>query len=140
MRRTLGQIRAIVMEGAAPAAMALSRRARAGVYLARLAVRILKQWARDRCPQQAAALAFQSTLSLVPILAIAFTVLRSAAGLDAENRLVDFLGSEVFLDEDLVHHLREFSEKISVGAAGGWGLLFTFITCFSLYSAVERIF
>jgi membrane protein len=140
MRRTFGQIRAILVEGAAPAAMALTRRARAGVYVARLAIRILKQWARDRCPQQAAALAFQSTLSLVPILAIAFTVLRGAGALDAESRLVDFLAREVFLDADLARRLQEFSEKISTGAAGSLGLLFTFVTCYSLYDGVEQIF
>jgi membrane protein len=140
MRRTLGQIRAILIDGAAPAAMALTRRARFGVYLARLALRIVKQWVRDRCPQQAAALAFQATLSLVPILAIAFTVLRSAGALDAESQLVDFLGREVFLDAGLARQLREFSEKISTGAAGSLGLLFTFVTCYSLYAAVEKIF
>ena len=140
MRKTLGQIRAILIEGTSPAAHALTRRAKAAIYLARLAMRILKQWARDRCPQQAAALAFQSTLSLVPVLAIAFTVLRSTGAMDAESRLIDFLGREIFLDSDLVGHLHEFSEKISTGAAGSVGLIFTFIACFSLYLAVERIF
>ena len=58
MRRTLGQIRAILVDGTAPAAEMLTRRVKAGVYLARLAMRIVKQWARDRCPQIAGALAF----------------------------------------------------------------------------------
>jgi membrane protein len=140
MRRTLEQIRAIVIEGAAPAAEALTRRAKLGIYLIRLAVRIVKQWVRDRCPQQAAALAYQSTLSLVPIMAIAFTVLRSAGSMDSESRLIDFLGAYVFLDSDISQHLHDFSEKISTGAAGGLGLLFTFVACYSLYGAVERIF
>jgi membrane protein len=140
MRRTLGQIRSVVMEGAAPMGMALSSRARATVYLARLFVRILKQWAQDRCPQLAAALAFQATLSLVPVLAIAFAVLRAFGALAAESRLVEYLGNEVFLDADLVHHLQEFSEKISTGAAGPGGLIFTFVTCFSLYVTVEKVF
>ena len=38
---------------------------------------ILAQWARDKCPQQAAALAFQTALSLVPVTAIAFSILRA---------------------------------------------------------------
>jgi membrane protein len=140
MRRTLGHIRAVVMEGAAPVGEVLSSRARATVYLARLLLRILKQWARDRCPQAAAALTFQTTLSLVPVLAIALAVLRAAGALAAESRLVDYLGREVFLDDDLVQHLREFSEKVSTGAAGPGGLLFTFVTCFSLYITVEKVF
>jgi membrane protein len=140
MRKTFDQIRAILIEGTAPAAEALSRPGKASLYLARLGLRILKQWARDRCPQQAASLAFQTTLSLVPILAIAFTVLRGAGAMNAESRLVEFLGTYVLLDPDLMEHLRDFSEKISTGAAGGLGLIFTFVTCFSLYTGVERIF
>jgi membrane protein len=139
MRRTFDQIRTILIEGTAPAAEALSRPGKAGLYLIRLALRILKQWARDRCPQQAAALAYQSTLSLVPIMAVALTVLRSAGSKDSESRLIEFLGTYIFLDSDISQHLRDFSEKISTGAAGGLGLLFTFAACYSLYAAVERI-
>jgi membrane protein len=140
MRKTFDQIRAILIEGTAPAAEALTRPGKASLYLARLGVRILKQWARDRCPQQAASLAFQTTLSLVPILAIAFTVLRGAGAMNAESRLVEFLGTYVLLDPDLMDRLRDFSAKISTGAAGGLGLAFTFVTCFSLYTGVERIY
>jgi membrane protein len=141
MRKTLGQIRAILVEGTAPAADMLSSRARAGLYLARLGIRILKQWARDRCPQQAAALTFQTTLSLVPVLAIALFVLRSTGALDAQSRLVDFLARQVLPDlGDLAGQLQSFSEKISTGAAGGVGLAFTFVACYSLYGAVEKVF
>jgi membrane protein len=140
VRKTLDQIRAIIIEGAAPAAEAMTRPGQAALYLARLGVRILKQWARDRCPQQAASLAFSTTLGLVPILAIAFTVLRGAGAMDAESQLVGFLGNYILLDPELMQRLRDFSAKISTGAAGGLGLAFTFVTCFSLYTSVERIF
>jgi membrane protein len=76
----------------------------------------------------------------LPGHAVAGAVLRRAGALAAESRLVDYLGREIFLDEDLVQHLREFSEKISTGAAGPGGLLFTFVTCFSLYVTVEKVF
>lgn len=138
MRNTLQQIRAIVQGAASPAAM--SRRARTGVYLARLGIRILKQWAHDRCPQQAAALAFQSTLSLVPVLAIAVWVLRSTGSLDAQSRLIEFLATQILPDREIAEHLAGFSEKISTNAAGAGGLLFTFIACYSLYAYVEKIF
>lgn len=139
MRRTLGQIRAYFTE-TAPAAE-LSRRARAGIYVGRLFLRILKQWARDRCPQQASALAYQTTLSLIPILAIAFALLRSMGPGDSEERLLTYLATYVLPDlSETIPYLRAFSAKISIGAAGGIGLFITLTTCYSLYASVERIF
>src|SRR5688572_26144611 len=63
-------------------------------YLAlamRIFVQVVRQWARDRCPQQAASLAFQSALSLVPMVAIALTLLRASGALEAESTLVQIL-------------------------------------------------
>jgi membrane protein len=125
----------------AAASNQLSRRGRAAFYLTRLAIRILKQWARDKCPQQAAALAFNSALSLVPVTAIAFTILRSVGSLDAQSRLTDFIANRMLPGmADVTDRIEGFSKNISVGALGGAGLFFTIITCYSLYSYVERIF
>src|SRR5262249_14829973 len=56
MRRTLGQIRVFLATNpyTAGATARLSRRAQVAIFLYRLALRILAQWARDKCPQQAA--------------------------------------------------------------------------------------
>ena len=143
VRRTLGQIRAYLGANTYTAAATdqLSRRARAAFYLTRLSIRILKQWARDKCPQQAAALAFNTALSLVPVTAIAFTILRSVGSLDAQSRLSDFIANRLFPGmEDITDRIEGFSRNISVGALGGAGLFFTIITCYSLYGYVERIF
>jgi membrane protein len=40
----------------------------------------------------------------------------------------------------ITDRIQQFSSNISVGALGGLGLFFTLITCYSLYSYVERIF
>ncbi|HXI58425.1 MAG TPA: YhjD/YihY/BrkB family envelope integrity protein [Polyangia bacterium] len=143
MPRTLQQFRAFLGTNrfTAVATAQLSRRTRAAIYLYRLSLRILAQWARDKCPQQAAALAFQTALSLVPVTAIAFSVLRAMGSLDAQSRLSDFIAQNVFPQmEDVSNKIGEFSKNISVGALGGGGLIFTLITCYSLYSYVERIF
>ena len=83
MRRTFNQLRAFLESNpyTAAATVRLSRRARAAIFVYRLSVRILKQWARDKCPQQAAALAFQTALGLVPVTAIAFSILRAVGSL-----------------------------------------------------------
>jgi len=143
VRRTLGHIRAYLGHNhyTAAASAQLSHRARAAVYLTRLGIRILKQWARDKCPQQAAALAFNTALSLVPVTAIAFTILRSVGSLDAQSRLSDFIANRMFPGlESVTEHIENLSRNISVGALGGAGLFFTISTCYSLYSYVERIF
>jgi membrane protein len=143
MRQTLGQIRAFLADNpyTAAATEKLSRRGRAAVYLYRLALRILNQWARDKCPQQAAALAFQTALSLVPVTAIAFAILRAVGSLDAESQLSAFIAERIFPQmADVTLRLQEFSKKISIGALGGGGLIFTLVTCYSLYSYVEKIY
>jgi membrane protein len=148
VRDTLRHIRAYLGPPAAPdrrGAVAPSddpsHRARAAVYLTRLGIRILKQWARDKCPQQAAALSFNTALSLVPVFAIAFSLLKGMGSLDAQSRLSDFLSTRLFPGmDDVTDRLEQLSANISVGALGGLGLFFTLITCYSLYSYVERIF
>ncbi len=143
MRRTIGHIRAYIGNNhyTAAASAGLSSRARAGVYLTRLVIRILKQWARDKCLQQAAAPTVNTALSLVPVTAIAFTILRSVGSLDAQSRLSDFIATRMFPGmEAVTEHIEQFSNNISVGALGGAGLFFTISTCYSLYSYVERIF
>jgi membrane protein len=143
MRNTLGQIRIFLSSNpyTAAASQRLSGRARAAFFLYRLSLRILFQWAHDKCPQQAAALAFQTALSLVPVTAIAFSVLRAMGSLDAESQLLKFVAEHMFPQmEDVTNRISEFSTKVSIGALGGGGLLFTLVTCYSLYSYVEKIY
>ncbi|HEY7374662.1 MAG TPA: YhjD/YihY/BrkB family envelope integrity protein, partial [Polyangia bacterium] len=143
MRRTLRHLRVFLETNpyTAGAAARISRRARIAIFLYRLSLRILAQWARDKCPQQAAALAFQSALSLVPVTAIAFSLLRAFGSLDAESRLSQFVSEHIFPQmSDVTDRIREFSGKVSIGALGGGGLAFTLVTCYSLYSYVEKIF
>ena len=141
MRRTLLQIKAVVAAPSRDVAVMLSRRARAGIYLARLGIRIVKQWVRDRCPQQAAALTYQTTLGMVPFMAIVLAVLRETHNLEAQSHLLKFVATQILPDmDDVVSQLSAFSEKVATGAAGGLGLAFTLATCYFLYDTVEQTF
>jgi membrane protein len=143
MRNTISQIRVFLATNpyTAGASQTLSGRARAAIFMYRLSVRILQQWAHDKCPQQAAALAFQTALSLVPVTAIAFSILRAMGSLGAESQLLRFVGDHMFPQmPDVTERISEFSTKVSIGALGGAGLFFTLVTCYSLYSYVEKIF
>jgi membrane protein len=143
MRRTLYHIKSVI-DGAMPSAeMAamFSRRARATVYFSRLGVRIIKQWVRDRCPQQAAALTYQTTLSLVPLLALVFAGLRQTRSLDVESQLVNFISNQLLPDMDgVVEHLQTFSDKVATGATGALGLIFAVATTFYLFHTIEGTF
>ena len=142
MRLTLSHIRsAIAWPPSHEMAAMLSRPDRVALYLVRLGLRIIKQWVRDRCPQQAAALTYQTTLGLVPLLALVFAALRQTHNLEAQSRLVEFISTQVLPDMgDVVSELASFSEKVAVGAAGGLGLAFTLATCYFLYDTVENTF
>jgi membrane protein len=122
-------------------AAAFSRRARAALYVSRLGVRIVKQWMHDKCPQQAAALTYQTTLSLVPLLALVFAGLRLTHSLDVQSSLVEFLSGQILPQVGgVVEQLQSFSDRVATGAAGGLGLAFTLGTCFFLFHTVEATF
>jgi len=122
-------------------ASVLSRRARALLYVSRLGVRIVKQWVHDKCPQQAAALTYQTTLSLVPLLALVFAGLHLTHNLDVQSSLVEFLSGQILPEVDgVIEQLQSFSERVATGAAGGLGLAFTIGTCFYLFYTIESTF
>ena len=141
MRLMFRRIRTAMSAPSHEMAAMLSRPDRAALYLARLGLRIIKQWVRDRCPQQAAALTYQTTLGLVPLLALVFAILRQTHNLEAQSRLVEFISTQALPDMgDVVSELASFSEKVATGAAGGLGLAFTLATCYFLYGTVENTF
>ncbi|HEV3030233.1 MAG TPA: YhjD/YihY/BrkB family envelope integrity protein, partial [Polyangia bacterium] len=52
-----------------------------------------------------------------------------------------FVAEHVFPQmQDVTRRISDFSSKVSIGALGGGGLIFTLVTCYSLYSYVEKIF
>src|SRR5262249_33104066 len=121
----------------------LRRGLRVPLYLARVLVQVIRQWARDRCPQQAASLAFQTALSIVPVIAIALALLRAAGEFAVESTLVDFIGREVLPSvsrENIAGHLLKFAGKMSVQTAGIAGLGTTLLLAFVMYTSVENIF
>src|SRR5690242_6611113 len=118
MRDTWKQIRAHLAQ-ATPLGTLAHGRVRAGVYAARLGVRILKQWARDKCPQQAAALSFETALSLVPVLAVALALLRSTGASAAEDELIGFVANQMLPGlDDVATQLRHFADRVTTGAMG----------------------
>jgi membrane protein len=112
-----------------------------GLYLVRLSILIIRQWIRDKPQQQAAALTYQSALSLVPLVAIAFTLIRLTSDKVVEDQLLNFMATQILPDmQDVTTHLKTFSRNISTGAFGGMGLLVMLATSWYLYDSVGRVF
>jgi membrane protein len=102
---------------------------------------VVRQWARDRCPQQAASLAYQSSLSIVPLIAIGLALLRAIGAAQAESALVEILSRQVIpvSRKEIADHLLEWSRNLS-RTAGVAGVAFAVVLSFILYHSVERIF
>src|SRR5690606_28021310 len=92
LRARLGRTRRALLERVAEADNVTSR---ATLYVLRLGAQVIRQWVRDRCPQQAASLAFQAVLSLVPVLAVALAALRATGAMHAESTFVEFLSAKL---------------------------------------------
>jgi membrane protein len=110
-------------------------------YLFRVSTQVIRQWARDRCPQQAASLAFQTVLSIVPALAVALAALRVTGNMGAESSLVDFV-AEKFIPvspEQIADKLQTWSENVTFESLGLVGLITTVLLGFVMFNSLERI-
>ena len=119
---------------------ALSRWVRASRYAIALVRQLVHQWVRDRCPQQAASLAFQTVLSVVPLTAVAMAALRIWGDVGAESSLVAFL-SEEFIPvsrEVIATQLTDWSSNISMRSLGIMGLCTTVLLAFILVNNLEK--
>jgi len=124
-----------------PEADAPGRRRFVLIQLARLLIVVWKQLVRDRCTQQAASLAYQSALSLVPILVVAFTSLRALSIFDSDVETLTWLGGSFVpsASQSVAASLAALLRRTDLRALGlaGAGTLLT--TAFMLVHSVDRV-
>jgi membrane protein len=123
------------------AAKSTRKRVRVSLYLVRLSVQVVRQWARDRCPQQAASLAFQTVLSIVPVLALCLAALRLTGLMEEESALVRFL-TDRFIpvsSSDLSSLLTGLSENVTFQSVGIIGMLTTVTIAFVMWHSLDQI-
>jgi len=136
------RLRSLVRAAEDRAAHSERRRVRMSLYLVRIAAQVVRQWARDRCPQQAASLAFQTVLSVVPALAVCLAILRATGLIEEESAFVEFLsGRFVPVSSDqIAARLTEWSENVTFQSLGLVGLVTTVLLAFVTWSNLESIF
>lgn len=93
-----------------------------------------RRFLADRCMLHASALAYTSLLSLVPLLALMFAVLK---GLGVQRGIEPLLLSRLGLAPDVVEQIVGFIDRINVGTLGTLGAATLVLTVLSVLGAVE---
>jgi membrane protein len=109
--------------------------------LIKIAVMVARGFIENLVKLQAMALAFKTLLSLAPLLAVIFSILK---GLGVHNRMEPALAEALSpLGEkgrEITAHLIGFVDKMSAGALGSIGMVTLFITVLSLMGTIEEAF
>jgi membrane protein len=140
-KRSLAErVRARVRSIEERAAQSVRKRVRFPLMVWRIGVQVVRQWQRDRCPQQAASLSFQTVLSLVPALAVGMASFRAMGMLREESTLVDFLARELIplSREEIAGHLLKWSENVTFESLGLVGLFSIVPIAFLVFNNLEQ--
>jgi membrane protein len=139
-RRLKHRVADKVREVEARAALSHRKRVRAPLFAWRVTVQVVRQWKRDRCPQQAASLSFQTLVSLVPALAVGLAAFRAMDLLREESALVDYLARELIplSREEIAGHLLKWSENVTFESLGLVGLISIIPIAFVVFNNLEQ--
>lgn len=88
----------------------------------------------DQCLTRASALAYTSLLSLVPLLAVMFSVLK---GLGAQQRLEALLLSRLSLDAETTELIIGYIDRTNFGTLGAFGAAALVLTVISVLGNIE---
>lgn len=118
-----------------------SRLDRLAVFLARLLYGIILKFADGQLNRQASSLAYTTLLSLVPLLAVTFSVL-TAFGVQnqLEPLLMGYLEPLGEAGLEAGQRIFDFVNNLRVGVLGSLGIVLLFYTVLSLLQKVEEAF
>jgi membrane protein len=107
----------------------------------KIAVMVGRDSLQNLVKLEAMALAFKTLLSLAPLLAVVFSILK---GLGVHNRfepaLAEALAPLGEKGQEITTHLIGFVDKMKAGALGSVGLVTLFVTVLSLMGTIEESF
>lgn len=107
----------------------------------RVIYRLVESMSKEGIRTQAQALAYTTILSIVPFLAVSFSILKSfgvyQGFIPTLNKLFDTIGMH---DKQLTATLIGFVDNVQVGILGSVGFVVLFYTVVSLMSTVENAF
>ena len=107
----------------------------------KIGVMVARDFIQSLVKLQAMALAFKTLLSLAPLLAVIFSILK---GFGVHNRMEPALAEALAplgdKGREITAYLIGFVDKMSAGALGAVGLVTLFITVLSLMGSIEEAF
>ena len=103
---------------------------------------VYQGWKAHECPHRAAALAFVTALSLVPLTAMTVGILAVLGQSDGENAVVRFISRHIFplRGTSITSYVTTFAHNIRTGALGVMGVLLSLAVTFALFENVESSF
>lgn len=100
-------------------------------------VAVARRFYADQCLMSASALAYTSLLSLVPLLALMFAVLK---GLGAQSRLEPLLLSRLSLNQETIDLIIGYIDRTNVSTLGALGAAMLILTVISVLGTIESSF
>ena len=116
---------------------------RVGILIARTLYLVWTGFARERLRLRAAALTYMTMLSLVPALAVIFSLFTAFGGLrDAQGRVKNVVIQwlSVSHQDAVTEYLDKFVGSVHAGAIGGFGVLILMLTALGLLANIEKSF
>src|SRR5688572_27933901 len=114
------------------------------ILLARIVYIVVTGFRRERIKLRAAALTYVTLLSLVPALAVVFSLFAAFGGLEeVEERLREFLVGALTVQthrETLMGYLTSFINHVHEGKIGIFGVAILLFTVISLLANIEKSF
>lgn len=102
---------------------------------------VVRHFLRNQCPLQASALTYISLMSMVPVLALVFSI---SKGLNAHEKLMEALQSRITeLPEstaDFINRIFDFVDKTNFSTLGAIGMILMLWTAISVMSQIEGTF
>src|SRR4029434_5066433 len=109
--------------------------------LLKIGFMVIRDFIENLVNLQAMALAFKTLLSIAPLLAVVFSILK---GFGVHNRMEPALAEALAplgeKGQEITAHLIGFVDKMSAGALGSIGFVTLFITVVSLMATIEESF
>ena len=108
------------------------------LHQAQLATLVVRDFIADRCMLRASALTYTSLLSIVPLLALMFSVLK---GFGVQNTLEPLILERIAVgSEEIVDNIITYINNTNVGSLGTVGLVVLVVTVLALLSNIEESF
>jgi membrane protein len=129
-----------------PSEKARSRKRFVLIYIVRLLFLVGRRLWLDNCPRQAAALAYQTMLSLVPLLAVAVSVTTLLELVEYQKQLATFAEAHLMPDaaSSVGHYIIEAASSVHIKTLGIFGgatlLLISVMLLFNVERTINEIF